>query len=233
MSDTAALLLPAIRWHAERGFDEARPEIERALALGVGGFIVFGGPAEAVRELTRELHARARLPLLVGADLERGAGQQFAGLTGLPPLAALGWLGEADAVHRAARLTAREARRVGVNWVYGPVCDLDAEPDNPIVGTRAFGADPGLVAELAAEWVDGCQHEGVLACAKHFPGHGRTTGDSHMELPAVRASADTLYAEDLAPFRAALDAGVASVMSAHVAYPALDATGAPATLSPA
>ena len=233
MSETAALLLPAIRWHAEHGFDEARPGVQRALELGVGGFIIFGGPAPAVRELTRELHARSRLPLLVGADLERGAGQQFAGLTGLPPLAALGWLGESDVVHRAARLTAREARSVGVNWVYGPVCDLDAEPDNPIVGTRAFGAAPGPVAELVAEWVDGCQHEGVLACAKHFPGHGRTTGDSHMELPSVRAAADTLYAEDLAPFRAAIDAGVAAVMSAHVAYPALDASGAPATLSAA
>ena len=229
--DVAALLLPAVRWHAERGFDEARPTIERALELGVGGFIFFGGPADAVRELVRELHARSRLPLLVGADLERGAGQQFAGLTGLPPLAAVASLGDPEVVRRAARLTAREARRVGVNWVYGPVCDLDVEPDNPIVGTRAIGGDPAVVAEMAAEWVDGCQAEGVLACAKHFPGHGRTTGDSHMELPVVRASADTLYAEDLTPFRAAIDAGVASVMSAHVAFPALDASGAPATLS--
>jgi beta-glucosidase-like glycosyl hydrolase len=231
MTETAALLLPAVRWHAEHGFEQELPRVERALALGVGGFILFGGPAAAVRDLTRLMHARSRLPLLVGADLERGAGQQFAGLTGLPPLAAVASLGEPDVVRQAARLTAREARRLGVNWVYGPVCDLDVEPDNPIVGTRALGADPATVAELAAEWVDGCQAEGVLACAKHFPGHGRTTGDSHMELPVVRASADTLYAEDLTPFRAAIDAGVASVMSAHVAFPALDASGAPATLS--
>ena len=231
MSDTAALLLPAIRWDAVHGFEPARPAIDRALALGVGGFILFGGPAAEVRALTRELHARSRLPLLVGADLERGAGQQFAGFTGLPPLAALASLGDRDVVRRAARVTAQEARRLGVNWDYAPVCDLDVEPDNPIVGTRALGGDPATVAELAAEWIDGCQSEGVLACAKHFPGHGRTTRDSHAELPVVDASADVLYAEDLVPFRAAIDAGVASIMSAHVAFPALDASRAPATLS--
>ncbi|HEX5581158.1 MAG TPA: glycoside hydrolase family 3 N-terminal domain-containing protein, partial [Gemmatimonadaceae bacterium] len=231
MIDTAALLLPAIRWDATHGFDAARPAIERALSLGVGGFILFGGPAEAVRELTRELHARSRHPLLVGADLERGAGQQFVGLTGLPPLAAVASLGDVHAVRRAAAITAREARRLGINWDYAPVCDLDVEPDNPIVGTRSLGGDPDTVAALAAEWIDACQSQGVLACAKHFPGHGRTRGDSHMELPVVDAPADVLRAQDLVPFRAAIDAGVASIMSAHVAFPALDASGQPATLS--
>ncbi len=232
-TDTAALLLPAIRWDATRGFDAERPAIERALSLGVGGFILFGGPAEAVRELTRELHERSRHPLLVGADLERGAGQQFEGLTGLPPLAALAWLGDAGVVRRAAALTAREARRLGINWDYAPVCDLDVDPENPIVGTRALGGDPDTVGALAAEWIDACQGQGVLACAKHFPGHGRTRGDSHVELPTVHTSGDVLRAQDMAPFRAAIDAGVASIMSAHVAYPALDASGLPATLSPA
>ncbi|HEX6630257.1 MAG TPA: glycoside hydrolase family 3 N-terminal domain-containing protein [Gemmatimonadaceae bacterium] len=233
-TEAAALLVPAIRWDAAQGFDAARPMIERALELGVGGFILFGGPAEEVRALTRELHARSRLPLLVGADLERGAGQQFAGMTGLPPRAALASLedgGEPGVLRAAARLTAVEARRLGVNWVYGPVCDLDVEPDNPIVGTRALASRPARAAELAAEWIDGCQGAGVLACAKHFPGHGRTRGDSHMELPVVHASARTLEDEDLAPFRAAIDAGVAAVMTAHVAYPALDPRGVPATLS--
>src|SRR5688572_14427845 len=147
MTETAALLLPAVRWHAEHGFEQELPRVERALALGVGGFILFGGPAPAVRDLTRLMHARSRLPLLVGADLERGAGQQFAGLTGLPPLAAVASLGEPATVRRAAQLTAVEARRLGINWDYAPVCDLDVEPDNPIVGTRALGGDPATVAE--------------------------------------------------------------------------------------
>lgn len=232
MSEVAQLLLPAVRWDAERGFDGEREAITRALALGVGGFIIFGGQREQVAALVADARARSRTPLLIGADLERGAGQQFTGATGLPPLAALASLGERDVLRRAARLTATEARALGVNWIYGPVCDIDVEPANPIVGTRALGGDPARVAELAAEWIDACQAAGVMACAKHFPGHGRTTADSHVEMPRVSASADVLQRTDLVPFRAAIDAGVAAVMTAHVSYPALDASGAPATLSP-
>src|SRR5690606_23195336 len=132
LADVAQLLLPAIRWDQEHGFELHRPMVELALELGVGGFIFFGGTAEAVASLTKELRERSRVRLLIGADLERGAGQQFRGLTGLPPLAALGALRDADAIRRAARLTAREALSVGVNWVYAPDCDLDVEPDNPI-----------------------------------------------------------------------------------------------------
>ncbi|HET7458383.1 MAG TPA: glycoside hydrolase family 3 N-terminal domain-containing protein, partial [Gemmatimonadaceae bacterium] len=231
MSDVAQLLIPAIRWDADRGFEGERANIDAALAMGVGGFILFGGDQESVRALTKSLQQRSRTTLLIGADMERGAGQQFSGATGLPPLAAIASLGDADLVRRAARLTAREARTLGVNWDYAPVCDLDVVPENPIVGTRSLGSDPAIVSKLAAEWVDACQSEGVLACAKHFPGHGRTVADSHAELPVVSASADTLNNADLAPFRATIDAGVASIMTAHVSYPALDPSGAPATLS--
>ena len=231
MSDVAQLLLPAIRWDPEHGFEKERPAITAALQLGVGGFVLFGGTQDAVRALTRDLQHRSRTPLLIGADLERGAGQQFAGATGLPPLAAIASLNDADAVRRAARLTAREARTLGVNWDYAPVCDLDVEPENPIVGTRSLGANPMKVAELAAEWIDACQSEGVLACAKHFPGHGRTREDSHAALPTVTATSETMHAEDLVPFKAAIDAGVGSIMTAHVKYPGLDPSGAPATLS--
>src|ERR671939_611947 len=107
--NVAELLLPAIRWDSVRGFEAERPMIERALAAGVGGFILFGGPQEQVRQLIKELRQRSRVPLLIGADLERGAGQQFEGATGLPPLAAIASLNDPDAVRRAARLTAREA----------------------------------------------------------------------------------------------------------------------------
>lgn len=233
LADVAQLMLPAIRWSDNGGFEGYRESIELGLRLGVGGFIFFGGTSEAVASMTAELRERSRIPLLIGADLERGAGQQFRGLTGLPPLAAIGSLRDSGDMRRAARLTAREARSVGVNWVYAPSCDLDVEPDNPIIGTRAISGDPQVAAELAAEWIDACQAEGVLACAKHFPGHGRTTTDSHAELPVVDASRETLEREDLLPFRAAVDAGVASVMTAHVVYPALDASGAAATLSQA
>lgn len=229
MINVAELLVPALRWTPDSGFD--RDLIERALRLGVGGFILFGGTEEDVRAVTRELRRRSRVPLLIGADLERGAGQQFAGATGLPPLAALAWLDDEEAVRRAARLTAREARTLGVNWNYAPVCDLDIVPENPIVGTRSFGSDARTVARLAKEWISACQAEGVLACAKHFPGHGRTRVDSHVALPVVDAPRKTLLQNDIVPFRTAIEAGVASIMTAHVAYPELDASGTPATLS--
>lgn len=229
--DVAQLLLPAFHWNAGSGWEGERARIDEALRLGVGGVVLRGGTVESVRTLTKELQSRTRTPLLVAADMERGAGQQFDGSAGLPPLAAIAWLKDVDAVRRAARLTAREARTMGVNWDFAPVVDLDLAAENPIVHTRAFGSDPKVVGDLASEWIDACQSEGVLACAKHFPGHGRTSADSHVELPVVKASARELHDADLAPFRAAVDAGVGAIMTAHVAYPALDPSGAPATLS--
>jgi beta-glucosidase-like glycosyl hydrolase len=225
----AALVLPAIRWHADRGFEPALASVEAALALGVGGFIVFGGERGEVARLTREVAAAARHPLLIASDLERGAGQQIVGLTSLPPPLALGTT-DPGAVVVVATITAREARDVGINWALAPVLDLDVERGNPIVQTRAFGAEPEAVAAAGRDWVRACQAGGVLACAKHFPGHGRTTSDSHAGLPEVRAPREILAA-DLQPYRAAIGVGVAGVMTAHVAYPALDAAGVPATHS--
>ncbi len=231
MSEIAELFLPAIRWDATLGYEGERAAIDTALSLGVGGFILFGGPSEHVAALTEDLHSKSRIPLLIGADLERGAGQQFAGQTALPPLAAIASLEDVQAIRRSATVSAIEARSLGINWIYAPDCDIDVEPDNPIIGTRSFGSDPDRVGEYASAWIDACQAEGVLACAKHFPGHGRTTVDSHKTLPRVEESAETLRATDLVPFRRAIERGVASVMSAHVAFPALDPSGAPATLS--
>jgi beta-glucosidase-like glycosyl hydrolase len=228
---TARLLFPAIRWDREkRSYDDFRPTIERGRELGVGGYIIFGGPAEAVADLTAELRAGSRHPLLIGADLERGAGQQFHGATALPPPAALAALGDPEISRRAGELTAREALAMGIDWVYAPVADLDLEPENPIVGSRAFGADPEEASRHIVAWIEGCRGAGALACAKHFPGHGRTTSDSHLQLPTVGAGLEALET-DLVPFRRAIEAGVDSIMTAHVAYPALDASGAPATLS--
>ena len=229
MKPLAALVLPAIRWDADRGFAPALPAVDAALGLGVGGFIVFGGEREAVARLTRDLAAGSRHPLLIASDLERGAGQQVAGLTALPPLLALAALGE-QAVAEAAAITAAEARDVGISWALAPVVDLDVEPANPIVQTRALGSDAEAVGRLGAGWIAACQAAGVLACAKHFPGHGRTTTDSHVELPVVGASRQALEA-DLLPYRWAVGAGVAAVMTAHVAYPALDASRLAATHS--
>jgi beta-glucosidase-like glycosyl hydrolase len=227
----ARLVFPALRWRRD-SFVHERPKIDAALAAGVGGFIVFGGTREAVATLTRELVEQAGRPLLVGADLERGPAQQVHGLTELPPPAALGWLDDLAATGTCGMITGTEARSVGINWAFAPVCDLDLEPKNPIVQTRAFGADPVRVGEQAAVWIRGLQEHGVLGCAKHYPGHGRTTQDSHATLPRVRAALTELQQVDVTPFEYALRAGVGSVMSAFVAYADWDPSGRAASFSP-
>ena len=231
MGPRARLVCPAIRWR--RGsFQSEQVNIKEALAAGVGGFILFGGTRAAVTSLTADLRTNAGRSLLLGSDLERGAGQQIRGLTELPPPAALGFLNDLAATARAGAITAIEARAVGLNWIFAPVCDLDIEPKNPIVQTRAFGAEPAQVGAHASAWIRGCHEQGVMACAKHYPGHGRTTTDSHEGLPIVEALGEDLQRTDVAPFKAAVDASVASVMPAFVAYPRWDAGGAAATFSP-
>ncbi len=227
----ARLVFPALRWRRE-SFAHEQAKIAAALAAGVGGFIVFGGTRDAVTALTGELRQQAGRPLLIGADLERGPAQQVQGLTELPPPAALGWLDDLEATRTAGIVTGVEARSVGINWAFAPVCDLDLEPRNPIVQTRSFGVDPVRVGEHAAVWIRGLQEHGVQGCAKHYPGHGRTTQDSHQTLPLVRAPASELQQLDGTPFEYAIRAGVGSVMSAFVAYPGWDPSGRAASFSP-
>ena len=229
--DPGRLILPALRASPEGTFAREAGAIADALDLGVGGFIIFGGNAESVRRLTTDLLRRAERPLLLASDLERGAGQQVEGLTEFPPPLALAAMGDAGVARWAGAVTAQEARAVGINWVFAPVADLDVLSENPIVQTRAFGHDPQRVATLVRNWIEGCQGAGALACAKHYPGHGRTTTDSHITLPAVDAEEELLAGSDLVPFAVAAECGVASMMTAHVAYPGLDPSGLPATLS--
>jgi beta-glucosidase len=225
------LILPALRAGPNGSFAGAAASIADALEIGVGGFIIFGGNVESVRRLTSDLTRRADRPLLLASDLERGAGQQVAGLTEFPPPLALAALGDPGVARWAGAVTAQEARAVGINWVFAPVADLDVLPENPIVQTRAFGDDPNRVATLVRSWIEGCQGAGALACAKHYPGHGRTALDSHVTLPSVEAPRETLLEYDLVPFTVAVESGVAAMMTAHVAFPALDPSGTAATLS--
>jgi len=230
MTTVARLVCPAIRWR--RGsFNSERSKIREALAAGVGGFILFGGTRAAVATLTASLRQQAGRPLLLGSDLERGPGQQIRGLTELPPPAALGYLNDLDATYTCGSVTAIEARAVGLTWIFAPVCDLDVEPKNPIVQTRSFGADPTNVGRHAAVWIKGCQEQGVMACAKHYPGHGRTTTDSHEGLPIVDTAVADLQQADVNPFVEAVKLGVGSVMPAFVAYPKWDPSGSAATFS--
>lgn len=208
------------------------------LAEGVGGVILLGGTAAELRLRTRQLASWSDQPLLLCADVEEGVGQRFAGASWLPPPLGVGWIhGRDPAAARAlaeryGRCTGREARALGLNWVLGPVCDVNNNPANPVINVRAWGEHPAVVAELAAAFIAGVQGEGVLACAKHFPGHGDTAADSHLDLPVLPHSRDRLEAIELPPFRRAIACGVASLMTAHLLLPELDPER-PATLSPA
>lgn len=196
----------------------------------VGGVILFTRNYESPSQLTalcRALHAlRRRAPLLVTVDHEGGRVQRFrAGFSELPPAARCA---DAAAAHAQGRTLAQELRAHGVDLSFAPVLDLDRGLGS-VIGDRAFCADPAVVAELGVAWVAGMRAGGMSACGKHFPGHGGVAADSHHELPVDSRSLDEIDREDLVPFRAAVAAGIGSLMMAHVLFPAVDAL--PASLS--
>jgi beta-glucosidase-like glycosyl hydrolase len=231
MRNVAELLVPAIRWDTTTGFARERARIARALELGVGGFVLHGGPEGEVRALIKDIRQASKIPLLIGAELERGAGQQFAGTTGLPPLAAIAALNDPNLVQRAAKLTAREARPLGVNWGFAPMCDLRMNPSNVRTAVDGIAGNADEIGAIAAYWIEACQHEGMLACAKHFPGAGRVGDSNGTGVPPVDVPRSLLFENEFKPFRAAISSRVASMLVAHVSYPSLDASESPATFS--
>ena len=197
----------------------------------VGGVIWFEATATEAARVNAELRSIAKTPLLISADLEAGMGMRFTDTTWWPSAMALAATGDPALAEEQARVTAREARAIGVNHVLAPVADVNVDPQNPVINTRSFGEDPHEVARYVAAYVRGLQSEGCLATAKHFPGHGDTHIDSHRALPVLDVSRERLERVELVPFRAAIEAGVASVMIGHLAVPALDDTSAPVRAS--
>jgi beta-glucosidase-like glycosyl hydrolase len=222
------LLVPAIRLPEDYG---RLDEFSRLLTEGgVAGFIIYGGDSELTPPFLRGLREIADRPILLMADYERGAGQLVSGMPELPPAMAIGATGSTEAAYMAGKITAISARSLGVGVVLAPVLDVLSRPTNPIAGSRAFSDDPDLVTRLGLAFIEGVQEEGVLACAKHYPGHGDTELDSHADLPEVLATAEVLRERELVPFQAAARAGVGLVMTAHAIYPAMDPDH-PATFS--
>jgi beta-N-acetylhexosaminidase len=220
------------------GFDGTTlPEgFARALREGRrGGAILFkpnlaGGPLQ-VAALARALHAASPEAALVGVDQEGGRVARLGDpLLRVPPMRTVASWGDTALAERIARAVGDQLAALGFTIDFAPVLDVNTCASNPVIGDRAFGDDPETCARFGAAWIRGLQSAGLLACGKHFPGHGDTSLDSHVDLPSVEASRERLAAVELAPFRAAVSAGVASMMTAHVVYPALDA-GVPATLS--
>lgn len=192
--------------------------------------------AEQLSDLTAGLQQVARAeglpPLLIAADQEGGAVARLssdAGFTDLPGAMAVGLTGDPGAARDLAALAGRELAAVGIDFDLAPVVDLAIDKANTVIGSRSFGSDPALVSAMAAAWVEGLRSSGVLACAKHFPGHGATSIDSHLALPRLKASVAELEGRDFTPFRGAISAGCAAIMTGHVVSPLDPAT--PATLS--
>jgi beta-N-acetylhexosaminidase len=211
----------------------------------IGGAIVsVGSPTEVAVKLN-DLQEHAEVPLLVAADLESGAGFrlrgavhlptniELGGATEFPSLMAVGAAGDPRLAYEMGRVTAQEARAVGIHVPFAPVLDVNNNPDNPIINVRSFGEDPAEVARLGAAFVRGIQEHGAIATGKHFPGHGDTGVDSHQSLPLIEASRARLDTVELVPFRAAIEAGMGGIMTAHISVPGLQGGGTdPATLSP-
>ncbi|MGG6239581.1 glycoside hydrolase family 3 N-terminal domain-containing protein [Nodosilinea sp. AN01ver1] len=204
--------------------------------LGVGGVILLGGSAAEVGFKTQTLQGQARVPLLIAADVEEGVGQRFSGATWFPPPMALSAVANRDLETALAyaeafgAATAAEALAIGLNWVLVPTVDINNNPDNPVINVRAFGDDLERVCALTQAFLRGVQTQPVLSAAKHFPGHGDTAIDSHLELPVLPHDRDRLHSLELVPFERAIAAGADAIITAHLRIPALDARH-PATLS--
>ncbi len=202
-----------------------------------GGVIFFRRNLESVQQIVDLTNGLQKLspasPLLIAIDQEGGRVSRLpAEFTIFPPCGQLGQCNSSELAYSAAATIAKELRAVGINMNMAPVLDVNSNPDNPVIGDRAFGAEPDLVAEMGLATIGGLQDNMVVACGKHFPGHGDTATDSHKELPVVDAGIQRLRETEFPPFQQAIRQGVASLMTAHVLYRALD-PDAPATLSPA
>jgi beta-N-acetylhexosaminidase len=209
----------------------------------VGGLIMsVGSPSEVAVKLN-DLQRHSKYPLLVAADLETGAGFRFrgavhiptnialGGATLFPSLMAFGATGDLRHAYQLGRITALEARAMGVHVPFAPVLDVNNNPDNPIINIRSFGENPNAVADLGVALVRGLQDYGAVATGKHFPGHGDTGTDSHLDMPIIQVGRERLGAIELVPFKAAIDAGIQGIMTAHIAVPAISGETIPATVS--
>ncbi len=229
---------------------EGSPSHDRILEYiedqGIGGVIMsVGSPTEVAAKLN-DFQAHSDVPLLVAADLETGAGFrmrgavqmpgtiELGGATDFPSLMAVGATADPQLAYEMGRITAREARGVGIHIPFAPVLDVNNNPDNPIINVRSFGENPEDVADLGAAFVRGVQEHGAIATGKHFPGHGDTETDSHLGLPVILHSRARMDSVEIFPFRHAIEAGMGAVMTAHISVPSLDGgVGDPATLSSA
>ena len=235
------LMVPYYGGFASTDSEEFLRLARQVRELHVGGLIVSTRPQRptgfersevyGLAQMTNRLQQLAPVPVLVAADFERGAGFRVRDTTSFPHNMTLGAAGDPELAYRMGRTAASEARALGVHWLLAPVVDVNNNPLNPIINIRSFGEDPAEVGQLAAAFIRGCQEAGALCTAKHFPGLGDTSLDPHLELAAVTVDRARLEQVELVPFKTAIEAGVAAVMTEHIVVPALDPEPVAATFS--
>lgn len=188
---------------------------------GIGAFVLYGGTPQDTAALLNRLQKASELPLLISADFEGGPGQQIVGATEFPANMALSAIGSEDLAYQVGKAGAAEGRAIGIHITYSPVVDIQTRPDNPVLGVRSFGADLDLLGRMAGAYIRGYQENGMLATAKHYPGRGEVELIAGTEYTINRKPADRVEAEDFLAFKKAIDAGVAYVMSEHIAVPSV------------
>jgi beta-N-acetylhexosaminidase len=199
---------------------------------GIGGFTVYRGDVNAIAVLTNELQRISKIPLLFSADYERGLRMQMKTGTPFTTNMGLGATGEVQFAYKQGKIICEEMRAIGVNWLFAPVVDINNNPDNPVINIRSFGENPQKVGEFGAALSKGVKDANCLATLKHFPGHGDTATDSHIGLSVVPIDKQRLESIELVPFKMAIEGGVDSVMTAHVALPNITGDEIPSTLNP-
>jgi beta-N-acetylhexosaminidase len=219
-------------------YDESSQEFSRLRDLivnkKVGGVIFFKGMSLEQAKFTNRLQNLSEIPLLISADYERGTSMRLVDGSLFPNNMAIGAARNPQLAYKMGLLIAKECRAIGVHQNYSPVMDVNNNPDNPIINVRSFGEDPLLVSEMGDNMIKGLQEGGVIATAKHFPGHGDTDIDSHNDLPVIPYDMERLNKIELVPFKSAIQSGVGSVMIAHLSFPSLEKNPkVPASLSPA
>ncbi len=190
----------------------------------IGGITVFVGGVYETVHLMNRMQELAEIPLLISSDFETGVGMRFEDTVNFPWNMAIAATGNPEFARRQGEITAREAHALGVQWAFAPTVDVNNNADNPVINVRSYGENPADVARFAVAFTEGLQSGNVLATAKHFPGHGDTNVDSHRGLPVIDFSRPRLEQIELVPFRAVINAGIGSIMVAHIGLPQIDAT---------
>ncbi|MBI1315285.1 serine hydrolase [bacterium] len=232
LDDSARIAqLFVISAYSNRGEDHRAELVDWVERRGVGGLIFFQGGPGRQTHLTQALQGRAKVPLLISIDGEWGPAMRLDSALRFPWALTLGSIDDSALHYDHGRRIGAQCKSLGIHWNFAPVLDVNTNPDNPIINARSYGQDPEKVRRAAVAFSLGMQSQGVLACGKHFPGHGDTRDDSHKTLPKLEHSAKRLEAVELVPFRAAVASGMASIMVGHLSVPALDTSGRSASLS--